>query len=583
MRMTTARERPPWELNTLPELPVSRWELASRILSCSNDALLVFDPELDEIIEANAKACKMLGYSRDELLATHMSAILPNEMPKLVDFARSKRPSGEGLIDELICLTKQGEIIRSEISASVLELGNRREIIASVRELTARKVVKEELAHQAFHDSLTGLANRQLFLDRLSMSLARGERHPARVAVLFFDLDRFKMVNDSFGHEAGDQLLMSLANRIRTASRPSDTVARFGGDEFAILCEDIHDEAGATTIAVRILEAVQEPFQVLGYEIVLTASIGVALSRGPDDHPASLLRNADAAMYRAKGRGKDRYELFDEGMRTRAKNRLRSESILRQALERDEFRIFYQPEVDLRTGEIVALEALVRWDNPERGLLGTGEFLALAEETKIIVALGSWVLEEACLQAQRWRTLRPERQSLTLAVNLSARQMNQSDLVGVVERVLAATGTAPSTLCLEITESAVMEDIDSSIRDLLALKALGVSLAIDDLGKGYTSLSFLKRLPVDTLKIDQSFIQGLGTDRADLAISSGIISMAHALDVNPIAEGIETIQQLDVLLSLDCDLGQGYYFARPQCVTDVDELLGASRLPQAGD
>jgi diguanylate cyclase (GGDEF)-like protein/PAS domain S-box-containing protein len=558
---------------------VDRGGLANEVLAHSNDALLVFDPELDRIIEVNVKACRLLGYSRKEILSVPMSAIFPNEMPKLVSLSQSAPHSGEGLIDELMCLTKQGEIIPSEISASVVELGDRSGIAASLREVTERKHVEEQLAYQAFHDSLTGLANRQLFLDHLTMALARNKRRPESLAVLFFDLDRFKVVNDSYGHEAGDEVLISMANRVRAAVRPSDTAARFGGDEFAVLSENIESEVAAIAIAERLLRAAVTPFSVVDDEIVLSTSVGIALSSNGSDRPDALLRNADAAMYRAKERGKDRYEVFDEGMRTRARARLRSENALRQAVERGEFRIHYQPEVDLNTGTIVAAEALVRWEHPERGLLWPRDFLALAEETKLIMPIGSWVLEQACLQAQRWRTLHSNMRSLVIAVNLSARQLNQSDLVDLVGRVLADTGTAPSTLCLEITESAMMEDLDSCIKILLALKSLGVSVAIDDLGVGYSSLSFLKHLPVDTLKVDQSFVQGLGRDPADLAIVGAVINMAQALELTAIAEGVETAEQHELLDSLDCPLGQGFYFAPPQSDTSVSALFTEAALP----
>jgi diguanylate cyclase (GGDEF)-like protein/PAS domain S-box-containing protein len=381
-----------------------RGDLARDVLAHSNDALLVFVPESDRIIEANIRACELLGYSRPDILSTPVSAIFPNEMPRLAALSRSSPRSETGLIDELMCLTKQGEVIPSEISASVIQLDQGPGIVASLREITERKHVEEELTHQAFHDPLTGLANRKLFLDHLQLALARNKRTPDSLAVLFFDLDRFKMVNDSYGHEAGDEVLVSMADRVRAAVRPSDTAARFGGDEFAILSENVHSETHAVTIAERILEAASVPFSILGDEIVLTTSIGIAVSNGTDALPDALLRNADAAMYRAKERGKARYEIFDEGMKTRARARLRSETALRQAVERGQFRIHYQPEVDLDTGSIVAAEALVRWEDPERGLLPPRDFLDLAEETKLIMPIGSWVLEQACLQAQRWRT-----------------------------------------------------------------------------------------------------------------------------------------------------------------------------------
>jgi diguanylate cyclase (GGDEF)-like protein/PAS domain S-box-containing protein len=546
---------------------------ASEIVAHSNDSLFVFDPEHDRVIEANAKACRLLGYSREELLNVPMSAILPNEMPKLAAFSHRTPQSADGLIDELACLTKEGEVIRSEISASVVGRGQGSRIIASIREIAARKLIEEELAHQAFHDPLTGLANRNLFMDRLKVALTRTERRPSRVAVLFLDLDRFKLINDSYGHEAGDDLLVALAKRIQHVMRPSDTAARLGGDEFAILSEDVDSDADAIAIAKRILQVIEVPFTVSDDEIVLTSSIGIAVSSQPEDLAPELMRNADAAMYRAKGRGKDRYEVFDSGMRSRARARLKGENALRRAVSRGEFRVFFQPEVDLETRRIVAVEALVRWNHPERGVLLPDHFLGLAEETKLIVPLGSWVLEEACLQAQRWRTLSPDMRSLKLAVNVSARQLSQSGLVDDVARILAKTGTAPSSLCLEVTETALMADLESSTKELLVLRELGVSIAIDDLGKGYSSLSFLKQLPIDTIKVDQSFVQGLGRDPADLAIVTSIVTMAKALNLSLVAEGVETAEQANILSSLDCHIAQGFYFARPGPDKAVGELL----------
>jgi diguanylate cyclase (GGDEF)-like protein/PAS domain S-box-containing protein len=546
--------------------------LAGRILTHSNDALLVFDPAADRILEANPKACRMLGYRREQLLETPISAVSPSEVPRLLALARSGLAE-DGVIEDLVCLSSRGEVVRTEVSASTVDLGTGTAVIASMREATERKRTEEELHHWAFHDRLTGLPNRHLLMDRMTMALARTKRRPGQVAVLFFDLDRFKLVNDSYGHAAGDEVLVAVSQRMESVLRPCDTAARFGGDEFAILSEDIMSDAHAIAIAERLSETISEPFDMEGVQVVLSISVGVALSTVVDASPASLIRNADAAMYRAKKRGKGRYELFNTEMRSRARERLKGENDLRRALEQDELRLFYQPEIDLETGEVVALEALLRWDHPEHGLLLPADFLGLAEESHLIVPIGAWVLEQACLQAQRWRTLKHSDSPLTIAVNLAIRQLNESDLESMVDKVLSDTGTEPSSLCLEITENAVMEDFDASLKGLEALKDLGVSLAIDDLGTGYSALSLLKRLPVDTLKIDRSFVEGLGRDAADLAIVSAMVRMADGLDMIVVAEGVETAGQRDILTSLDCPLAQGFYFSPPRPPRDVSELL----------
>jgi diguanylate cyclase (GGDEF)-like protein/PAS domain S-box-containing protein len=450
--------------------------------------------------------------------------------------------------------------------------GSVRELVSVMRDVSERKQAEIELSHAALHDSLTGLPNRALFLDRLGLALLRTERRSGAVAVLFCDLDRFKVVNDSLGHDAGDRLLIDVAARIGGALRPADTVARFGGDEFTILCEDIAGEIEAATIAQRIVDVFREPFVLEDGEVFLATSLGIAIARGADDRAEELIRDADAAMYRAKDRGKGRYEVFDEEMRADAVVRLETESALRRALERGELRLHYQPEIDLASGAVVGFEALVRWEHPARGLLQPGSFIPLAEETGLVVPIGEWVLREACAESARWA--RPGEPPLTLSVNLSVRQLAQPDLVSTVRRALAETGTDPATVCLEITESAVMESGAATTAQLRALKSLGVRLAIDDFGTGYSSLAHLRRFPVDVLKIDRTFVDGLGREPQDTSIAAAVISLAHALELVTVAEGIETAEQLEVLTGLGCDLGQGYLFARPQPPDAAAALIG---------
>ncbi len=452
-------------------------------------------------------------------------------------------------------------------------------ISRSVRYAIERKRAEVQLAHQALHDPLTGLPNRTLFLDRLALALARVQRRPSAVAVLFLDLDRFKVINDSLGHETGDRLLVEVAARLSAVLRPGDTVARFGGDEFTILCDDIDGARDAITIAERVGEAVAAPFVLEETEAFLTASVGIAMADEPDARAASLIRDADAAMYRAKEKGKSRFELFDAVMRARAVERLEVENALHRAVERDELQLHYQPIYDIATRTIVGVEALARWRHPVRGLLMPEQFVALAEETGQIVEVGDWVLRQACLQHRRWRRERPDAPPLRLSVNLSARQLQQKSLVADVACALADTGMDPANLCLEITESVVVEETEAALQAIEALRAEGVLIAIDDFGTGYSSLRLLKDLPANMLKIDRSFVAGLGRDAQDTPIVQTVIRLADALGLQAVAEGVETPEQLAELVAAGCGLAQGYHFARPAEASVISRLLaGAPQL-----
>jgi diguanylate cyclase (GGDEF)-like protein len=446
----------------------------------------------------------------------------------------------------------------------------------SINYAIERKQSELELARRAMHDPLTGLANRALFLDRLIHAVSWSRRHRSTFSIMFIDIDRFKLINDSLGNETGDQVLVEVARRLGAALRGSDTAARFGGDEFIVLCEEISDEQQAVRVAERIMKGLEKPLELESDTMFVTASMGIVVASGVDVEDAeALIREADEAMFRAKKRGV-RCELFDTELRTRVVERQEMERKLREAVEKQEFRVLYQPQIDLRTGEILGVEALVRWDHPERGLLAPADFIWLAEETGLIVPIGSWVLKEALGQAQKWRAARPDK-PLRLCVNLSARQHSDPNLIDLVRESLEETGTDPSTLCLEITETVMMQDVETSFQTLRALRELGVGLSVDDFGTGYSSLGSLKRFPVDSLKVDRSFVAGLGNGRGseDAAIVTAVISLAHTLGLTAVAEGIESADQLEQLRALDCDIAQGFYFARPRPATVITELLGA--------
>jgi diguanylate cyclase (GGDEF)-like protein len=431
---------------------------------------------------------------------------------------------------------------------------------------------QDGLAHRVLHDPLTDLPNRTLFLDRLELALARLPRHRTSIAVLFVDLDDFKVVNDSLGHGAGDRLLVELGRRLRTAIRPADTIARFGGDEFVVLCEDINEARDAVVVGERIVAAASEPFLLQGREMFVSASVGVAIAIDGEATPETLLRDADAAMYRAKERGHGRVEVFDEALRTRIMERLDLENGLRRALQRDELCVYYQPEISLSQRRMVTVEALLRWKHPERGLLEPSEFVGLAEQTGLIVEIGAWVLNEACRQVMVWRGKGAD---VDVAVNVSARQLVQPDIVEVVRDALERTGLPPAALCLEITESAVMHDPEAALATLTLVKELGVKVALDDFGVGFSSLAQLKEmLPLHALKVDRSFISGLGDDERNSAIVAAVVMLASTLGVTAIAEGVETEAQAIQARALGCDVSQGYYFTAPEPPEAIAERLG---------
>ena len=469
--------------------------------------------------------------------------------------------------DEAVTVVKAGAqdyLIRSELSPALL----RRAVMYAIE----RKRLEAQLAHRALHDPLTGLPNRALFLDRLGVALDRSRRNNASIAVLFLDVDNFKQINDSLGHAAGDRLLSGLADRLQSMLRPMDTVARFGGDEFTFLFEELTSEREVILIAERIGRAVRLPIHLEEADTTVTVSIGISIVTDPTMPAETVIREADSAMYRAKQLGRSRYELFDETSRQRAVDRLELEGALRQALERSELRVHFQPKLSFEAGalRVTGLEALLRWQHPSRGMLAPSEFLQLAEDSGLMLEIGQYVLAHSLHQLLIWREHRPD---LTITINVSARQLEDMSFVTLLAGQLTAAGVDPHAVCLDITERAASRNPDVSVRAVQALKALGVKIAIDDFGTGASSLSNLKQLAIDSIKIHESLVGGLGRDPGDAPLVRAVIELGHALGVEVVAEGVENDAQLDQLRALGCDGAHGFLLGRPVPEEEVLALL----------
>lgn len=452
---------------------------------------------------------------------------------------------------------KQGRVVR---------------LVGSQTDITNRKLAEEQLRHDAMYDKLTGLPNRSLFSDRLQNLIDKNVRNPAyKFAVLFIDFDRFKMVNDSFGHAVGDQLLMQISKRLSSLIRLGDTIARFGGDEFTVLMEDIYNLSDAVHFAERIQEVMRKPFEVKNQEVVVTASIGIATSSTNYEKGEELLRDADIAMYRAKMKGKACHEIFNEDLHKTIVARLNLEADLRRAIDRQEFTVYYQPIVCIRTGKITRLESLVRWHHPHKGVVSPADFIPIAEETGLIVPIGESIFKMVCEQCKVWEGMNLS--DFSVAINMSARQFQHQQTINVLEKLLTQTGVNPHMLGIEITESVAMKDEAFSVQVLNRLKALGIKVSIDDFGVGHSSLSSLKTFPLDTLKIDRSFIKNIPANENNVVLVNAIIAMSHSLGLKVVAEGIETKEQLDIMRQKGCDEVQGYLFSRPVPTDDVTKLL----------
>lgn len=541
--------------------------------------LALMDGE-SRFIRVNDALCRMFGYTPQELEQRTLGDIVgPEQLPADEQLAR-RLSSGQGFGYDLerSFVTKDGDARRARFITSVMSgsVDDDPQLIASVEDVTERNRTHERMVHLALHDELTGLANRNLAMDRLQLAQARAERNGTFVGLLFLDLDGFKTVNDSLGHAVGDALLMEIARRLRSVLRPSDTAARLGGDEFVVCCEDLGAHAGdaqaaALRVVSRINAALAEPAELDGAAERTTASIGIALVRGLEQSPDIVLRNADQAMYRAKQQGRAHVELFDEALQARAASRGKLADELSLALQRDELVVHYQPITDLRDGRIMGAEALVRWAHPDRGLLLPPEFLDVAEESHLIVAIGDWVLNRACRDLAEWR--RSVNPDVVVTVNASARQLGNNELAASIDRALVGAGLDARALDIELTETMLIEATETTLSELDGLRELGVQVGLDDFGTGYASLTYLRRLPLDFVKVDSSFVAGLGDNSDDKAIVTAIVDLAHALGLHVIAEGVESGAQRRALEKIGCGYAQGWYLGRPCTARELGDKL----------
>ncbi|HMC52572.1 MAG TPA: EAL domain-containing protein [Acidimicrobiales bacterium] len=528
-------------------------------------------------LEVNRALCEILGRPEEQLLTATWEGVTDTE-----DLPAHRRSMGE-LLDgkgsvhrvEMRYRHAKGHRVWVNLSAALVRShsGDPRYFIVQVEDITERRLAQAKLAHQAAHDALTGLPNRALLLDRLRHALDRQLRSDTGVAVMFLDLDRFKVVNDSLGHTAGDELLCRVAERLSAQLRPGDSVSRLGGDEFVVLLEDVDSIGDACDVADRLKAALVKPLSVGEASVVVTASIGIAMARHSGTDADALMRDADTAMYRAKERGKDCYEVFDTGMRTAAVGRLETERMLRSAVEEGRLRIFYQPTIDLDRGTVNGAEALLRIETPSGSVLGPSDFIAVAEESGLIATIGIGVLEAACRQAVDWRKQLGDKAPPRVSVNLSARQLSHMRIAEAVTRALRSSGATADMLALEITETVLMESSPATLAELSHLRELGVSLGVDDFGTGYSSLTYLKRFPLDFVKVDRSFVDGLDYDPGCEAIVSAVIGLGRALGLQTVAEGVENAAQLERLRTLGCSGAQGFYFAEALPAADLTALL----------
>jgi diguanylate cyclase (GGDEF)-like protein/PAS domain S-box-containing protein len=535
-----------------------------------------------KILFISPSAERMLGHEPDTLENTSFIELIhPDQAARTIEFILGDK--GDDCPIEISLRRADGTWLETEtLRTNLLHDESVQGIVLNTRDITERKAFLNQLEHHAFYDSLTGLANRALFRDRVNHALSQARRSSNAVAALFMDIDDFKVVNDTHGHAMGDSLLTAIGGRIRSCLRGGDTVSRLGGDEFAILLEESTDVA-PIEIANRLLRALEAPFRIDGHELHVRASIGVAYTNGQEGDAATeeLLRNADVAMYVAKNQGKGRCEVYQPTTHKSVMGQIQLRTDLQRALDNGEFVLHYQPLVTLETERISGLEALVRWQHPDRGMIPPLDFIPLAEESGLIIPLGRWVLQTACKEARRLQNLYPKDPPLSMSVNLSARQLQSPTIVADVREALDEAGIDPGTLTLEVTETAMMKNIDLSLLRLRELRDLRVRIAIDDFGAGYSSLGYIRQFPVDILKVDKSFIDRIDEGEEELALAAAIIDMAKVLNLRPVAEGVERVEQLERLVELGCDSAQGYYFARPGSQADVESHISGEREPDA--
>ncbi|HZI99263.1 MAG TPA: EAL domain-containing protein [Gemmatimonadaceae bacterium] len=584
--------RPPTPYDTLPEESFDR---IARLAAAALRAPVAIVSLLDDDRHVVKSSVGLTGRSRVwrkvPLALRYSRQVVSSGRPVFMgNNAESKTPDGVAYAVAPIMMT-DGHVIGTIAVVDTLPHGWTHTEVTSLMDvasmlvtelelrsdLSLRRQTQEHLLYSTLHDALTGLPNRSLFTERLRHAMRRAARHPDDLfAVLFLDLDRFKDINDNLGHFAGDELLRAVARRLEACIRPEDTVARLSGDEFAILLESITDTSDAGRVAERIEEALSFPINLAGAEVTTSASMGIVTSSMAHDQPEQLLRSADMAMYRAKAAGRARYEMFDRAMHTDALERLRLETDLRRAVELGEFLLHYQPLVSLRTGRVTGLEALVRWQHPDKGLVPPADFIMIAEETGLIVPIGKWVLFEACNQIKEWQAAHPRDEPLTIGVNLSVKQFSQPDLIDQIRSALEVTGAPAASLRLEITESAIIDKGRAAVSILSRIRELGVQVYLDDFGTGYSSLSYLHGLPIDAIKIDRAFVSSMDTDDKHRRLVRTILTLAEIVGVRAEAEGISTSEQLRELRSLNCEQGQGYLFSAPIPKEAVDEVLRAN-------
>ncbi|HWI52217.1 MAG TPA: EAL domain-containing protein [Symbiobacteriaceae bacterium] len=548
-------------------------QLYRALFEYSPDGVFTLDFE-GRVITMNPACVRICGYEPQELLGQYLSRLLfADQVERCLAFFH-RVMEGEAQNFESSMRHKDGRTLYMHATLVPLLLeGTVVGAYGVVRDITERKQAEEQLAHMAFHDPLTGLANRTLFMNRLDQLVKGNVANQPSFAILYLDLDDFKIVNDSLGHRTGDLLLIEAAQRLKSCVGPGDTVARLGGDEFTMILEGTQDTDDAILVAHSVLRVLNTPYDIDGHKMVVTPSVGVVMgNQGLDSK--ELLRYADIAMYKAKQNGKARYEAFTPVMYNHVLQRLQLETDLRRAIEQNEFRVYYQPIIELSDGSISGVEALIRWETPDHGIISPAQFIPLAEETGLILPIGRWVLEEACRQGRRWQERFPH---LVVSVNLSALQFREPFLAEEIARILQETDMQPAGLQLEITESILMQESTTTQETLRQLKALGIQLALDDFGTGYSSLSYLKRFPIDVLKIDRSFVGGLGESPADTALVRTVITLAKALNLTVTGEGVETAEQIGQLRAMECERGQGFFFARPIPAREVDDLLAGNR------